>query len=127
FLLRLDPARHAEAPGFARFGIDLSFRVAGQTRQLLVDLDDRGDLRLARLLTLLPDGGDETAAAAGDSQARAAGRKILELAVPSAEVGLVPGEPAGLLVRLRVRGEEASSLREIYLKVPSHGKSGDAP
>ncbi|HEU4402572.1 MAG TPA: glycoside hydrolase family 57 protein, partial [Candidatus Polarisedimenticolia bacterium] len=47
FLLRLDPARHAEAPGFARFGIDLSFRVAGQTRQLLVDLDDRGDLRLA--------------------------------------------------------------------------------
>ena len=115
FCLRLDPDPKAGRPAFAGTTLDLSFRVAERTRQLSVELDDRGDLRRADLLAAAAQ---EEEPRPRPSKARAAARKILELTVPFEEVGLAPGLHAGLLVRLRTP-EEGLELREIDLRVPS--------
>jgi alpha-amylase/alpha-mannosidase (GH57 family) len=130
-VLRLDPAAAPEAAPAAAalkdLSLDLSFRLGGRTRLLRLELDERGELRAARLYAeTLGDG--EAAGTGAPSRARAAARKILELAVPCEEVGLRPGERAGLLVRLR-RPEGGVALREIDLKVPafpSRAGEGDA-
>ena len=116
-LLRLDPPPRMKQPAFAGMGIDLVIRAASGARQISVDLDDRGDLRQARLHRVTPEEG----AAPGPSRpsmARAAARKILELLVSADEVDLRPGECAGILVRLR-SGEAEASLREIEIRMPA--------
>ncbi len=121
FLLRLDPqhpdpARPGRRPAFAGTGLDLSFRVGERTHRLLLDLGESGDLKSASLLPAVPENGRPPFEPL-PSRARAVARKILELSVPFQEVGLIPGQRAGLLVRLR-SPEEGVSLREIDLRVP---------
>ena len=67
--------------------------------------------------------GAGTSAPRGAS-ARATARKILELAVPCADVGLVPGGTARLRIRLRTGAGEVQ-LKEIVLRAPAAGGRRD--
>jgi len=115
-VLRLDPDPQNTLPVWADLGLDLSFHAAGETRQISIDLDERGVARPARLYLAVPQEGT-AALPPRPSRARVAARKILEISVPAEEAGLRAGRRAGLRVRLRCR-EETISLREIDLTTP---------
>ena len=101
FCLRLDPGRRSGPAPPPGLGVDLSFRDGDQTLVVSVDLDGRGDLAEAR-----PAGG-----------ARAAARKIFEMAVDPAAAGLVPGRQVALVVRVRT-ADGTLVLRETEMRVP---------
>jgi len=122
FLLRIDPGSQSEKGGFAHFGLDLAFRAEKTNRHLSVDLDGSGDLRETSLRGAAREEG-EAGMPAHASSARAAARKIFELAIPAEEVGLHPGVRASLQVHLRIAGERIS-LNEIDLRVPSFSSRG---
>ena len=118
FLLRMDPPP-AGGPGyFGGLRIHLFFKGAAEsTCRIAVDLDEKGDLRAARREGAAPEeGGLEVGER--PSAAIAVARKIFEMAVPSGETGLKPGERASLRIRLMV-GNDTITLREIDLRVPS--------
>jgi alpha-amylase/alpha-mannosidase (GH57 family) len=104
FCLRMDPVPGTSARAFAGLGIDLAFRIGEGVRHVRLELDDMGDLKRGQ-----PD---------ADGSARAAARKILEVAVPCAGIGLAPGQTARLRIRLRTSSGEAP-LKEILLRAPS--------
>jgi alpha-amylase/alpha-mannosidase (GH57 family) len=117
FLLRLDADATAGTAAFAGLGLELSFRVGERVQHVCVDLDERGDLKRAGLCKA--SGPGPGAGADGrPTSARAAARKIFELAAPTAELGLAPGQRAGLVVRLRTAAVSLP-LREIGLRVPA--------
>src|SRR5262249_28070592 len=97
FYLRIDPDRRAGRGGLRGLGRDLVFRVGDDMRRLRLELDGDGNLREALL-----EGpkGAKTSAGRGVA-ASAALRKILELSVPCAAVGLVAGGTARLRIRIR--------------------------
>ncbi len=115
-VLRLDPDPQTPLPVWADLGLDLSFHGGGETRQISVDLDERGVARPARLYLAVPQEGT-AALSPRPSRANVAAGKILEISVPAEEAGLRAGRRAGLRVRLRSR-EETVSLREIDLTTP---------
>lgn len=116
FCLRLDPDPGAGAPAFRGLGVDLSFRLGEGAVHLCVALDERGDLEKAHVCagTVRDEG---PCADARPTSARAAARKVFEMAVPCREVGLEAGSGAGLQVRLRTATGE-TRLREFGLRVP---------
>jgi len=122
FLLRLDPSAGSGPEFFKGLGLELIFRAESEPRHLSLAMDDQGNLQQARWWRGLP-AGEEAEAFHELSQARVAARKILELAVPSEEVGLVPGRRATFQIRLRRSGEELA-LEEVDLRVPPADGSG---
>jgi len=120
FWLRIDPDRSAGERAFVGLGIDLACRVGDEVRHLHLDLDGNGDLKEA--LVEGPKGAG-TSAPRGAS-VRATARKILELAVPAADIGLVPGGTARLRIRLRTGAGEVQ-LKEIVLRAPAAGGRRD--
>jgi len=117
FLLRLDPAPQPGRRLFASLGIDLTFRAGSTLRHLACLLDSGGDLKQARRWESDP-GRANPVTSPEPSEARVAARKVLEMAVPAPEVGLLPGSAVSLRVKLR-HGAEEISLEEIDLKIPS--------
>jgi alpha-amylase/alpha-mannosidase (GH57 family) len=88
FCLRLDPDRRAGPGVLAGLAVELRFASAESgAREVSVSLDERGDVIDAK-----------------PASVRARARKILEMTVPAADAGLVPGRPATLSVRVRVAG-----------------------
>jgi hypothetical protein len=113
FCLRLDPGPGAGPAALMGLGVDLLFQLDGRTLELAVDLDERGDLRRARL-----SGRGERGSGPRPCAARAAARKIFELAVPWTELGLAPESAVGLRVKVRSPIDEPPG-REIGLRAPA--------
>jgi hypothetical protein len=118
-VLRVDPGPGAPAASFAGASVELAFRSGDRLRQVSLDLDERGDLRQARRRegSAAPAPG-APAGRGSRSTARAAARKILEVAVPLEETGLEPGAEGILVVRLGTAAG-ACVLREIAVAVPA--------
>ncbi len=122
FVLRLDPAPGKAASLFGAAGVQVTFRTGPESRHLTLALDEAGNLKSAKRWSGAPEA-DKSIAAFEPSRARAAARKILELAVPSEEAGLVPGGRATFQVRLR-RGGEELVLEEVEMTVPDFAARG---
>jgi hypothetical protein len=116
FQLRMDPPQSSPAGYFARFRVHLTFKGAGEaTRRIGAELDEKGD----RAQAWIEPAPEEAPAGAGRSPSSLslAARKILEMAVPAEETGIVPGERAVLRIRIS-RGDETITLREIEFRIP---------
>jgi len=118
FCLRIDPDRRAGQDALEGLGLDLAFRVGDDVRRLRLEFDGHGNLREA----LLEGPKGTKSSAARPVAASAVLRKILEVAVPCADVGLVAGGTARLRVRLRTVAGEAV-LKEIILRAPVAGSA----
>ena len=116
FVMRLDPAPGQAVSLFGAAGVQVTFRSGPEPRHLALALDEAGNLKSARRWSGAPEG-EKAAASFEPSRARAVARKILELALPSEEAGLIPGGRATFQVRLRRAGEEVV-LEEIEMMVP---------
>ena len=116
FVLRIDPSGPAWGEFFKGLGLELTFRADAQPRHLSVAIDEQGNARPARRWTSAA-AGEKVVSAGEPSRAQVVARKILELSVPSEEVGLKPGTRATFQVRLK-RGGEELALEEVDMKVP---------
>jgi alpha-amylase/alpha-mannosidase (GH57 family) len=114
FCLRIDPDRSAGGRPLAGLGIDLACRVGDDVRRLRLDLDANGDLDKAVVESPHGTGAFPPRVVT----ASAVARKILELAVPCADVGLAPAVTARLRIRLRTAAGEVQ-LKEIVLRAPA--------
>jgi alpha-amylase/alpha-mannosidase (GH57 family) len=125
FFLRLDPDPRRGHELFPALGLDLLFRHGERTLTVCFELDARGDLKRARRCAAgAPT--VEPSAEFRPSAARAAARKILELALPAKELDLPAGQTAGLQVRLRASSGDLA-LREVGLRLPRRAAAGAAP
>ncbi|HEV8375154.1 MAG TPA: glycoside hydrolase family 57 protein [Candidatus Polarisedimenticolia bacterium] len=126
FLLRIDPAGENGHDDFKEAGVEIIFRAgAADPARLSLTLDERGDLEQA-LCWKETQGKGARPASAGRSEARAAARKILEIAIPSVEVGLERGQRATFQVKLRRKGKEEVNLEEVEMRVPPFEWGGGA-
>ena len=122
FVLRMDPSAGNGKNLFKGLGVDVAFRAESQLVHLSLAMNKEGNLQEARRWRD-PAAGEPKAIAPEPSRARVAARKILELSVPSDEVGLTPGRHASFQIRLR-RGGEELVMEEVELKVPPPEGSG---
>jgi len=123
FLLRIDPDPvFAGNDLFKEAGVDVTFRAGSGPKRFSLTLDGEGNLKTASWLAGTPADG-RGASDPARSDARAAARKILELAIPAPEMELPPGRRATFQVRLCLGGEDVV-LEEVEMRVPPAEGSG---
>ena len=115
-MLRVDPAGAKGGEFFKGLGMELTFRADSAPWHLTLAFDDEGNPREARRWSSAV-AGEKVVSAPEPSRAQVAARKILELSVPSEEVGLKSGQRATFQIRLK-RGGEELALEEVDMKVP---------
>ena len=122
FVLRIDPSGANAADFFKGLGLEVIFCADSRPWHLSLEFDDEGKPREARRWSSAA-AGEKVVSAPEPSRAQVAARKILELSVPSAEVGLIPGRRASFQVKLKKDGDEVA-LEEVDILVPSVAGSG---
>ncbi|MCI0656167.1 MAG: glycoside hydrolase family 57 protein [Acidobacteria bacterium] len=122
FVLRIDPAGADGGEIFKGLGLEVTFRAGSEPWHLTLAFDDEGKPREARRWSGA-GAGEKVVSAAQPSRAQVAARKILELSVPSGDVGLMPGQRATFQIKLKRNGEELA-LEEVDMKVPLSEGSG---